>query len=55
MGGSALGKAVESSKLLDAMDEVIRGMIGGHSFYVVIIVLSGVVLVGTLILHPFRD
>jgi phosphate transporter len=55
MGGSALGKAVESSKLLDAMDEVIRGMIGGHSFYVVIIVLSGVVLVGALILHPFHD
>lgn len=45
MGGSALGKAVESSKLLDAMDEVIREMIGGLSFYVVVIVLSGVVLV----------
>jgi phosphate transporter len=54
MGGSALGKAVESSKLLDAMDEIIRGMIGGHSFYVVIIVLSGVVLVSTSSLHPLH-
>jgi phosphate transporter len=45
MGGSALGKAVEASKLLEAMDGVIRDLISGFSFYVVVIVLSGVVLV----------
>lgn len=45
MGGSALGKAVEASKLLDAMDVVIRNMISGLSFYVVVVVLAAVVLV----------
>jgi phosphate transporter len=45
MGGSALGKAVEASKLLEAMDSVIRDMISGLSFFTVVIVLSAVVLV----------
>jgi phosphate transporter len=47
MGGSALGKAVEASKLLDAMDVIIRHMISGLSFYVVVMVLAVVVLVRT--------
>jgi hypothetical protein len=47
MGGSALGKAVEASKLLEAIDVIIRHMISGLSFYVVVMVLSVVVLVRT--------
>jgi hypothetical protein len=49
MGGSALGKAVEASKLLEVMDVIIRNMISGLSFYVVVMVLSVVVLVRTLL------
>lgn len=56
MGGSALGKAVQSSKLLDAMDGIIRERIGGLSFYVVVIALSGVVLViSTFISHTIAS
>lgn len=56
MGGSALGKAVEASKLLEAMDVVIRDMISGLSFYVVVIVLSAVVLViSTFISHTIAS
>lgn len=55
MGGSALGKAVEASKLLDAMDEVIRGLISGLSFYTVVLVLSFVVLVSPFLITPTRD
>lgn len=52
MGGSALGKAVEASKLLEAMDIIIRDMITGLSFFTVVIVLSAVVLVKCMI-HPW--
>lgn len=45
MGGIALGKAVDSSGLLDVMDQVIRGLIQGLSMYSVVLVLSVVVLV----------
>lgn len=55
MGGSALGKAVQSSKLLDAMDGIIRERIGGLSFYVVVIALSGVVLVSDFLLCHIRN
>ncbi|KAG8819435.1 low-affinity phosphate transporter [Serendipita sp. 400] len=56
MGGSALGKAVQTSKLLEAMDIVIRDMIDGLSFYVVVIVLSAVVLViSTFISHTIAS
>lgn len=50
MGGSALGRAVEASKLLEAMDSVIRDMISGLSFYVVVMALAAVVLVRTLVI-----
>ena len=45
MGGIALGKAVDSSGLLDIMGEVVRNMIDGLSLRRVVMVMSLVVLV----------
>lgn len=45
MGGIALGKAVQSSGLLDELDVVIRGVVSGLSLSVVVLVLSVIVLV----------
>jgi len=45
MGGIALGKAVDSSGLLNVMDDLIRDMINGLTLAGVVAVLSVVVLV----------
>jgi phosphate transporter len=50
MGGIALGKAVDSSGLLDMLDEVVRDMISGLSLFGVVAVLSVVVLVSYIAL-----
>lgn len=53
MGGIALGKGVMSSGLLEVMDVVIRKLINGFSLYSVVLVLSPVVLVREILIHPF--
>jgi len=56
MGGSALGKAVAASGLLDAMDNVIRNIVGGLSLTTVVFVLSVIVLVvSTFISHTIAS
>lgn len=56
MGGSALGKAVEASGLLDAMDNVIRDIVDGLSLGTVVVVLSAIVLVvSTFISHTIAS
>lgn len=45
MGGIALGKAVTTSGLLKAMDQVIRSMVSDLSLYAVVLMLSLIVLV----------
>jgi phosphate transporter len=52
MGGIALGKAVDSSGLLEVMDHHIRLMVSGLSLYTVSLVLCAIVLVvSTFISH----
>ena len=56
MGGSALGKAVEASGLLEAMDSVIRDIVDGLSLTTVVFVLSAIVLVvSTFISHTIAS
>jgi phosphate transporter len=56
MGGSALGKAVGASGLLEAMDNVIRDMVDGLSLTTVVFVLSAIVLVvSTFISHTIAS
>ncbi|KAH9948583.1 Sodium/sulfate symporter [Amylocystis lapponica] len=56
MGGIALGKGVTSSGLLEVMDDGIRDLIDGLSFYTVVLVLSFIVLVvSTFISHTIAS
>ncbi|KAF9477734.1 Sodium/sulfate symporter [Pholiota conissans] len=56
MGGIALGKGVDSSGLLDVLDDIIRHLVDGYSLYTVVLILSPIVLiVSTFISHTIAS